>query len=378
MKRCAATAAPVLGVLVVGTVLSGCGGWDEGRALGLDLRSRTIFTGSDGLARVRVPLGPNDGKFLMASRVTDGDQTVYVDRVEDSGGNIRRFLEDLDVFEMRTGAVADQELNHLNWPIGADDPDLAGEEVSVYVGAVNADRSLRVGAEVQVDVLLSDDTGFDEGELRVNIHFADGVGSDAEYRDAIEQAVTYMADEIYANVGVTVAVVDYLDWEGGTLPRPGFGAPDDWLAITNSTDSSLALDLVIVDTIAGSDATILGAAGSIPGGLLGSEKSGMILSASANAGPDLVYSESEIDLLGSTMAHELGHMLGLFHPVERSYERWDALSDTERCESESACQGALGTNLMYPTALCTSTTCLSQTDLTEDQTGVLQRYTGVY
>ena len=377
--RSAATVSSVLGVVVLGGALAGCNGWDEGRALSLDRLSRTSLTGgSEGFARVKVPLSGVEGKFLLASSVVEGDQTIYVERVEDDKGNLlRRFMADVEIDELRTGAVARQELNHLNWPIGLDDPDLSGEEVSVYLGAVNADDSLALGVEVQVDVLLSEDKDFDRGNLKVNIHYAEGLQDDAEYSAAVEQAVAYMQSQIYEAVGLVV-VVEYLNWDGGTLPRPGFGAPEDWFELTNSTDSDLALDLVVVDTIAGSDPTILGAAGSIPGGLLASHKSGMILSASANAGPDLVYSPSEIDLLGSTMAHELGHMLGLFHPVERTYERWDALDDTEKCESEGACQGALGTNLMYPTALCTQSTCVSQTDLSEEQAGVLHRYTGVF
>jgi len=82
--------------------------------------------------------------------------------------------------------------------------------------------------------------------------------------------------------------------------------------------------------------------------------------------------------MGETMAHEGGHYLGLFHPVEFSYDDWDAISDTPECASETDCDETLGTNLMYPYPVCDYyyTSCVKQDQLTDGQTGVWQRYIG--
>ncbi len=368
----------VAGLVLAGALVGGCGGWDEGTEVELQRLSRTVFTQNDGYARVRVPLDRFQipySKMLMASQLgDDGGQTIYVDRIEADGDLLRNLVSDIQESQMRTGAVADQPRNHFNWPITADDEPLSGEEVTIFLGAVNPDRSLRVNAPIDVDVLLADDEDFTSGSLAIRIHYADGLADDSEIVSAVEGAVAVM-EETWAPTGIAVTT-EYRPSEVGALPRPGFGAPDTWTELTAST-TDLSIDVVIVDTIASSDTLTLGAAGSIPGGLLASPYSGVILSASANAGPDLQYSASEVELLGYTLAHEVGHMVGLFHPVELTYDRWDALTDTPECEGEGACQSSLGDNLMYPQALCTRSTCLTQDQITAEQAGVAHRYTGV-
>jgi hypothetical protein len=53
------------------------------------------------------------------------------------------------------------------------------------------------------------------------------------------------------------------------------------------------------------------------------------------------------------MAHEAGHYLGLFHPIELSNGQVvsvDPLTDTDECSTEVACVAnpSLFNNLMYP------------------------------
>ena len=358
--------------------LTGCNPWEQGSWWQLDTVTATLTTGADGYVKAKVPLPENSNisKMLLATTVLDGAQSVYVDRVESADGVVlRTLLTDVENSEMPTGAVAAQAINHFNWPIDAGDEPIAGDEIVVVMGAVNSDNTLADGARLDVTALLSDDSDFSQGQMQVYIHWAGGIDEDAEIKSAVEGGVAEMK-RIFALHGVTVSET-YLSWPEGVLPRPGFGAPDEWTALSTSTDE-FGIDVVVVDTIAGSDATILGAAGSVPGGIFPSAKSGVILSAAANAGPDLIYTNAEITLLGGTLAHELGHMVGLFHPVELSYDRWDAVDDTENCQTVGACQGTLGFNLMYPTALCSSSECNLQDELTEGQTGIVQRYTGVY
>jgi hypothetical protein len=76
------------------------------------------------------------------------------------------------------------------------------------------------------------------------------------------------------------------------------------------------------------------------------------------------------------MAHEMGHYIGLFHPVEMSYNRWDDLRDTEECGGAFSCERDLGYNLMFPYSLCNFTSCESQYQITDDQAGVIQQAPG--
>ena len=79
-----------------------------------------------------------------------------------------------------------------------------------------------------------------------------------------------------------------------------------------------------------------------------------------------------------TMAHEAGHFLGLFHPVQFDGDEVvyrDALDDTPACGSRDECEPLLQTNLMYPYVSCGEDECY-QDDLTPEQAGVLQRYAG--
>ena len=46
------------------------------------------------------------------------------------------------------------------------------------------------------------------------------------------------------------------------------------------------------------------------------------------------------------------------------------------CSPASSCQASLGQNLMYPYQLCNGTGCEIQDQLTGQQGGVMQRYTG--
>ena len=68
--------------------------------------------------------------------------------------------------------------------------------------------------------------------------------------------------------------------------------------------------------------------------------------------------------------------MGLFHPVEAGFSTWDALEDTDDCTRRTACEKALGANLMYPYSICDASGCLNAEDMTEQQVTVKQQYLG--
>jgi hypothetical protein len=124
---------------------------------------------------------------------------------------------------------------------------------------------------------------------------------------------------------------------------------------------------------------ILGLASAIPGplGVQRSAGSGVVISVEDHfldpeAGPDLV-------VMTSTVAHELGHQMGLFHTTEFSGAGFDPLPDTTQCStsfdtnndrvlSASECEGQGASNLMF-----WQSSSEPQTELTPSQADVLVR-----
>ena len=97
-----------------------------------------------------------------------------------------------------------------------------------------------------------------------------------------------------------------------------------------------------------------------------------------SSGPDARFSEQETRILGETMAHEVGHYIGLFHPVEMTWDLYDMLDDTPECASEQECSEIFRFHLMFPLPVCSPLgVCAPQTELTEAQSAVANGYVGV-
>jgi hypothetical protein len=107
-----------------------------------------------------------------------------------------------------------------------------------------------------------------------------------------------------------------------------------------------------------------------------SPRASISVSWARHAGVDGVFDLNEVSFLATTMAHEVGHYAGLFHPVEIGWTYWDPLADTPDCTSESNCVNRLGTNLMFPYNLCDGYGCELSVDLTRDQADVMHLYPG--
>jgi hypothetical protein len=93
------------------------------------------------------------------------------------------------------------------------------------------------------------------------------------------------------------------------------------------------------------------------------------------------FDDEETLLLGETMAHELGHYMGLFHPVQfddsGNIVYFDVLDDTPECNNYEGCLEALAENNMFPYLVCEWVEgCDAQDELTDAQRAVTRRYTG--
>jgi hypothetical protein len=135
--------------------------------------------------------------------------------------------------------------------------------------------------------------------------------------------------------------------------------------------------LVVVGESFDNAPDVLGFSGNVPGSTLPGPRSAIVISWLNNAGVDGEFDDEEIRLFSETLAHEAGHYLGLYHPVELEFSHWDALNDTEECNSMLLCQQNLKDNLMFPYPVCMGTSCIIQDQLSIQQSAVLHRNVGL-
>lgn len=174
-----------------------------------------------------------------------------------------------------------------------------------------------------------------EGRLDLHFHFTEAAGwraadaaMDAEFRRMLNGASVLLRE-----VGVEVGRVTYTDVPVSTysvsvqveLPR---------LLRLSAHETGLSVFVVgrIEDAMGG---PLAGIAGAVPtsSGLAGTGANGIAIARPLADGRTL----------GATLAHEIGHGLGLFHTVEANPAYGDQLDDTPPGEDSR-------TNVMYPTA----------------------------
>jgi hypothetical protein len=102
-----------------------------------------------------------------------------------------------------------------------------------------------------------------------------------------------------------------------------------------------------------------------------------LVSALLSAGADGAFTAEEVRIYAETLAHETGHYLGLFHPVEATFDSWDILTDTPECDSELGCIMAMEDHLMFPFPVCGIQNCTPQGVITGQQAEVLHRSTAI-
>ena len=179
---------------------------------------------------------------------------------------------------------------------------------------------------------------------------------------------------VYTPVGLELDVSEFT-WPEGALQPPLLGTGGEWLGI-GEQGGVRSVNVVLAPSIVGLE-DVFGVAGDIPGPLVATSASGVLVSLGLAAGVNGRFETLEIRVLGETMAHEVGHYLGLFHPVEVDWEDWDALDDTVQCGGETPCTNKLGDHLMFPFPVCGIATCQPQTVITEQQSQVLHAAVGV-
>jgi hypothetical protein len=338
---------------------------------GLRLVQAEANANSAGRLGFVVPVEAGETAFLSNVRSVSGTR-LYTERLEDGAGDLYVASDWWESERSYTNGAFAAATTSLNWPIDDDLPltddmhlDIASEEP---------------GDALELSVFLGR-SDFGGGRLPVTITFCGRNAGDAALAAAVDDAIEVWRG-IYAPLGVTldVAFADYPD--ASVLGPPGRG--DDgahWLALSEAGGVG-RVNVALVTEIAEWDQAF-GVAGDIPGPLIASERSGVAVGMSAAAGTNGRFEDAEIRLLGETFAHEVGHYLGLFHPVEIPLDatpisHWDGIDDTPECAGVSDCETEMASNLMFPYPVCgLSGRCAAQAEVTAGQEAAMKRYVGI-
>ncbi len=169
----------------------------------------------------------------------------------------------------------------------------------------------------------------------------------ADFEQALDQAVIWV-NNLYAPLGIRV--LDYSITQI-VLPRTDFD-PDVPASVTRDVDDVLAqargtgsarnnsVHVIVVRTIGGSEPA--GYAMGLPGPFDADRSNAAVL-----VSTDAYTSNGFLNVEGmaSTMAHEVGHYLGLYHTSESSGTQHDPLPDTDEC-TDASCSPAFDNNIM--------------------------------
>ena len=325
-------------------------------------------TNGEAELHVRIAIESETSVMMMAQ----SESLIVVKEIQNPGGDTVLHWEDWKQSQYRLSnslLLSSSELS-CNWPIRAEDAPLETGTWTFVLGAYDKDGYPAPNSPIDVQVATKQDQDLSSGNFQAWIVTTPTV--DAEVQEALESAVEKWKT-LWMNAGIQLTV-RYGSGASEPLPLVYEGTTEIEEIRSQGFDNEL---LVIVGESFEDAPDILGFSGNVPGSLLAGPRSAIAISWLANAGTDGVFDEQEIQLLSETLAHEAGHYLGLYHPVEIDFTQWDALSDTEECSSQLSCQQALKNNLMFPYPICMGSTCVEQYLLTEQQKTILHQNAGV-
>jgi hypothetical protein len=319
---------------------------------------RVFFTLPEGRTSLQIDL----------QNVTD-DTPVSVVRLVEPSGAVVLSNDELDLARMDslslwpTGTQA-----QLAWPVAPTSEPLPAGTWTLDFGlyTLGGFGVQRTGVDVAVDIASKSDPDTARGVLAVHVVYVDGVDEDPDLAEGVEAALALWQEEVRRSHGLTVRL--RTSASDGALAEPWQG--NDVFTALSGLAQSYELTMVVGASF--DSLSLLGQAGGVPGALVPSARSAIAVAARNAAGRDGVLEGVEVTILSETIAHEVGHYLGLRHVVEGSFASFDPVADTPECSDEDECLALLKKNLMFPFGVSTG-----QTEVTDGQREVLQHAVAV-
>ena len=255
----------------------------------------------------------------------------------------------------------------LTWPMVEENSPLEAGDWTVQVASVDANWAYLGGVPIHASARIRTDENPDEGHVRIALVWAKDVENEPGVSEAVDQAIDHWR-EIWAPAGLTLEVREVSSNLDPSLDPPWETTSGVAEAATLADDGEI---VVLMGDLLHDNPTWYGVSGGIPGPLEITGHSATSVSWLAHAGTDAKFNHDEILLFGETLAHEVGHYLGLQHPVQSDYSRWDTLADTPQCQNANTCESDLGDNIMFPYSICDNNGCVDALYLTDEQIGQL-------
>jgi hypothetical protein len=358
----------VIGCAQGGNDNDSSGGGNGGGDGGGSSNSFTVEATSDnnGSARATFSLPANATKFSVTAQTPANQQLIFTSLSDGRTNYLNPGGIDLGFFGEPFPSVISATA-----PSRRSDPDL--DTSRQFTSSVEIDSS---NTRVVFHIDSKADGDLNSGGLTVNVFNVGETAQDSDSKDVIDAAIEEMR-RIYSSAGISVSIRQ-IDATGPvTLPDPTSGS-SFYDSNTNSV-SSPSINVFIGGDIGGTDGEVLGISAGIPGPAIPSRRSAVAVGLFSGAGPDGVYSNTEVRILGETIAHEVGHYMGLFHPVDfdgNSASGNDPLSDTPTCRTVGECTtnpDAVGNFMFFAPVANGDGDFVEQNQVTGEQRGVLNR-----
>lgn len=337
----------------------------------VSIEHRSDQTNNSG--RLKVEVSVPEGATSMQITGESGQYVSFEELIDPDGERVLYWEDWYFGPRSLTSAIYGYDtVTALSWPPRDVDEPLRAGTWTAWLGVTNSNYVYQPGEPVDIAIATKNDDDFADGRVSVRILYADSLKRDDTLAAAIEQAVERWRT-VWGDAGIEL-VERYEASSLDPLLRFAYTGSDDVDEISADKDED-ELQLIIGESVNGDEYT-LGVSAGIPGTIEPTSRTFVVLSWLSHAGPDGVFDDDEMRLMGETMAHEMGHYTGLFHPVEIGYDAWDALDDTTECKNIQACEDDLGRNLMYPYSICDFNSCTPQGQLSDQQHAVMNQYIG--
>jgi hypothetical protein len=341
----------------------------------------TVSFGGESTGSVFVDVTPDVVSFHVAARTTQHVAPVGLFRLIGPDGTELYHIERQNQFAVRAHPGDGQaQVLYPNTPLVSIRP---GRYQVEFV--TNADPI----ATFSVEAVLKRGQPSNP-KLDLNLFFVGvpGLSASTARNDAAFSRVLSRLTQLYAQAGITVGQIQYVDVSASDSDRLGVvdtieglgNELDQLFSLANQYTNDDHFNFYLVRSIsAGAGANgleILGIADGIPGriSLPNRLRSGVAVT--------MAYYQEDPESVGFTMAHEGGHFLGLFHTSERDGSQHDPLPDTPQCLisadtnndgllDANECAGSGAQNVMFWLS------APSAVQLTQNQTFVLHQNPGV-